>query len=61
MIILDNNKTKRITVRLNDRDYEYLALKSADEDKPLAQLVRELIKSDKKENDIEVQNNGSIS
>ncbi len=39
-----NSKTKRITIRLNETDYNYLVGKSADEDMPIAYIVRELIK-----------------
>lgn len=42
------NKTRRITIRLSEQDFNYLVGKSADEDLPLAYLVRELIKRDRK-------------
>ena len=47
-------KSKRLTIRLCEDDYNYLACKSADTDLPLAYLVREMIKKDKLELEKEV-------
>lgn len=47
-------KSKRITIRLCEDDYNYLACKSADTDLPLAYLVREMIKKDRLELENEV-------
>ena len=52
------SKTKRITIRLSDSDYDYLVSKSKDLDLPIAYLVRELIKQDKKFKESAVSNNG---
>ena len=56
-----NSKNKRITIRLNEADYDYLVAKSADEDKPIAYIVRELIKRDKQLFCEEVKKYGKIS
>lgn len=56
-----NSKTKRITIRLNETDYNYLVGKSADEDMPIAYIVRELIKQDRKLFQQEVAKYGKVS
>lgn len=41
-----DTKSKRITIRISESDYDYLVSKSADDDIPIAQVVRKLIKDD---------------
>ena len=44
LIKMCNNMTKRISIRLNQADYDYLVNRAVDKDMPIAYLVRELIK-----------------
>lgn len=47
MIVLNTTKTKRITVRLCDQDYNYLTLKSSHEGLPISYIIRQMIRKDR--------------